>query len=157
MSRVKRIEVLNGAASSLYGSDAIAGVINIITNQPKDEISFTTNSRYTRKNQFSQGRTWTLPKQVRPTAINTITGPAKQWPYRSRKKMAVTWLKPSIWLSIGYSIYNFSQHLPTMLRSLALMPLLLAYLTDRPANVMTTRRKPITTTVLSIATNSLCG
>ena len=26
MSRVKRIEVLNGAASSLYGSDAIAGV-----------------------------------------------------------------------------------------------------------------------------------
>ena len=55
MSRVKRIEVLNGAASSLYGSDAIAGVINIITNQPKDEISFTTNSRYTRKNQFSQG------------------------------------------------------------------------------------------------------
>lgn len=34
MARVKRIEVLNGAASSLYGSDAIAGVINIITDQP---------------------------------------------------------------------------------------------------------------------------
>ena len=34
MSRVKRIEVLDGAASSLYGSDAIAGVINIITDQP---------------------------------------------------------------------------------------------------------------------------
>ena len=31
MSRVKRIEVLDGAGSSLYGSDAIAGVINIIT------------------------------------------------------------------------------------------------------------------------------
>ena len=30
MARVKRIEVLDGAASSLYGSDAIAGVINII-------------------------------------------------------------------------------------------------------------------------------
>ena len=36
MSRVKRIEVLDGAASSLYGSDAIAGVINIITDQPTD-------------------------------------------------------------------------------------------------------------------------
>ena len=34
MSRVKRIEVLDGAASSLYSSDAIAGVINIITDQP---------------------------------------------------------------------------------------------------------------------------
>ena len=33
MARVKRIEVLDGAASSLYGSDAIAGVINIITDQ----------------------------------------------------------------------------------------------------------------------------
>ena len=34
MARVKRIEVLDGAASSLYGSDAIAGVINIITDIP---------------------------------------------------------------------------------------------------------------------------
>lgn len=34
MARVKRIEVLDGAASSLYGSDAIAGVINIITTSP---------------------------------------------------------------------------------------------------------------------------
>ncbi len=34
ISRVKRIEILDGAASSLYGSDAIAGVINIITDQP---------------------------------------------------------------------------------------------------------------------------
>lgn len=33
MARVKRIEVLDGAASSLYGSDAIGGVINIITDQ----------------------------------------------------------------------------------------------------------------------------
>ncbi|MBQ4381011.1 MAG: TonB-dependent receptor, partial [Bacteroidaceae bacterium] len=38
MSRVKRIEVLDGAASSLYGSDAIAGVINIITDQPTKNL-----------------------------------------------------------------------------------------------------------------------
>ena len=31
MDAVKRIEVLKGASSALYGSDAIAGVINIIT------------------------------------------------------------------------------------------------------------------------------
>ena len=40
MSRVKRIEVLDGAASSLYGSDAIAGVINIITDQPTKSNGF---------------------------------------------------------------------------------------------------------------------
>ena len=46
MSRVKRIEVLDGAASSLYGSDAIAGVINIITDQPtQDMVSITSDSK----------------------------------------------------------------------------------------------------------------
>ena len=46
MSRVKRIEVLDGAASSLYGSDAIAGVINIITDQPTQQlVSVTSDTR----------------------------------------------------------------------------------------------------------------
>ena len=44
MSRVKRIEVLDGAASSLYGSDAIAGVINIITDQPTSSVCSVGNS-----------------------------------------------------------------------------------------------------------------
>ena len=44
MSRVKRIEVLDGAASSLYGSDAIAGVINIITDQPTSSTLSVTNN-----------------------------------------------------------------------------------------------------------------
>jgi len=55
MAQIKRIEVLNGAASSLYGSDAIGGVINIITDQPKSElISVTTNSRFSGKGQNTQ-------------------------------------------------------------------------------------------------------
>ncbi len=45
MGNIKRIEVLKGAASSLYGSDAIAGVINIITNKPKDLVNFSTETR----------------------------------------------------------------------------------------------------------------
>ena len=44
MSRVKRIEILDGAASSLYGSDAIAGVINIITDQPTNSLCSVTNA-----------------------------------------------------------------------------------------------------------------
>ena len=46
MSRVKRIEVLDGAASSLYGSDAIAGVINIITDQPTEQLVGITSDRH---------------------------------------------------------------------------------------------------------------
>ena len=35
MDNIERIEVLKGSASTLYGSDAVGGVINIITRKPK--------------------------------------------------------------------------------------------------------------------------
>lgn len=54
MSRVKRIEILKGAASSLYGSEAIAGVINVITEQPKEAISVQSKTRFGGKSSFVQ-------------------------------------------------------------------------------------------------------
>jgi len=36
LSNVKRIEIVYGPASALYGTNAISGIINIITNDPKD-------------------------------------------------------------------------------------------------------------------------
>lgn len=45
MDNVKRIEVFSGAASALYGSDAIAGVINIITDENKDAVSATSRTK----------------------------------------------------------------------------------------------------------------
>jgi len=58
MARVKRIEVLDGAASSLYGSDAIAGVINIITDQPTSQlVSVTSDTRLSGHGVFTQAVT----------------------------------------------------------------------------------------------------
>lgn len=54
LSNVKRIEILKGAASSLYGSEAMGGVINIITDQPKNLINITSETRYAEENQFDQ-------------------------------------------------------------------------------------------------------
>ena len=54
MSNVKRIEVLKGAGSALYGSDAIGGVINIITNQPINDITVTSNTKVEERGQFTQ-------------------------------------------------------------------------------------------------------
>lgn len=54
MGNIKRIEVLKGSASSLYGSDAIAGVINIITNKPKDLVNLSTETRFSEYGQFTQ-------------------------------------------------------------------------------------------------------
>jgi iron complex outermembrane receptor protein len=42
----ERVEVLRGPASLLYGSDAMAGVINIVTKKPKDGTSVRLNAGY---------------------------------------------------------------------------------------------------------------
>ena len=56
MSKVKRIEVLDGAASALYGSDAIGGVINIITDEKTmDKVVASSDTRLSGKGQFSEG------------------------------------------------------------------------------------------------------
>lgn len=44
-ANIERIEIVKGAASSLYGSDAIAGVINIITRKSHNKVEMTSNSR----------------------------------------------------------------------------------------------------------------
>ena len=63
MNRVKRIEVLDGAASSLYGSDAIAGVINIITDQPTQQmVSVTSNTRVSGHGIFTENVTLDIYK-----------------------------------------------------------------------------------------------
>lgn len=43
-SRIERIELVKGASSALYGSDAIAGVINIITKRRRDKLSLDNSS-----------------------------------------------------------------------------------------------------------------
>ena len=65
MANVKRIEVLSGASSALYGSEAIGGVINIITTAPsmtapsaekhqEAMVDVTSNTSYTSKGRFSE-------------------------------------------------------------------------------------------------------
>ena len=66
MARVKRIEVLDGAASSLYGSDAIAGVINIITDQPTQNlISITSDTKVSGHGIMTEAVSLDIYKNVR--------------------------------------------------------------------------------------------
>lgn len=61
-SNVERIEVIKGAGSALYGSNAVAGVINIITKRPVTprEISF--SSTYNTTGQWSTSLSGSLRK-----------------------------------------------------------------------------------------------
>lgn len=46
MDNIERIEIVKGASSSLYGSNAVGGVINIITRQPDEPFQLRAGMRY---------------------------------------------------------------------------------------------------------------
>lgn len=46
LDQIERIEILKGAASTLYGADAMSGVINIITRKPRRETAFKASAEF---------------------------------------------------------------------------------------------------------------
>ncbi len=54
IDNIKRIEILSGAASALYGSNAIAGVINIITDNSKNMLDATSSTKVMSKGRLDQ-------------------------------------------------------------------------------------------------------
>jgi len=50
VGNIQQIEVVKGASSSLYGSEAMAGVINIITKNPKEGFYGTIDQRFSKFN-----------------------------------------------------------------------------------------------------------
>ncbi len=46
VGNIKQIEIVKGPSSSLYGSEALAGVINIITQEPKEKAGIGLRTRY---------------------------------------------------------------------------------------------------------------
>ncbi|MBQ8099039.1 MAG: TonB-dependent receptor [Bacteroidaceae bacterium] len=106
LSRVKRIEVLNGAGSSLYGSDAIAGVINIITADPQDELSLTSSSRFSGKGIFTQTANLDIVKGKWGSSTSFKHDEADSWqnsPYEQVTENGATTLRETLYpLSVGY-------------------------------------------------------
>ncbi|CDA57378.1 tonB-dependent receptor [Prevotella sp. CAG:604] len=57
MDNVERIEIVTGAASALYGSNATGGVINIITKCNRQPWTLNVNARYAKHNEQRYGAT----------------------------------------------------------------------------------------------------
>ena len=55
MDNVQRIEIVKGAASSLYGSNAVGGVVNIISRESQEPWSVNLNGRYGAHNEQRYG------------------------------------------------------------------------------------------------------
>ena len=60
MDNVERIEIVKGAASALYGSNATGGVINIITKKSQKPVTLNVNARYAKHNEQLYGGTFGL-------------------------------------------------------------------------------------------------
>ena len=62
LADVEQIEVVKGAASTLYGSNALGGVVNLITQQPREPFSISATARYSNFNnqtyRISTGSKW---------------------------------------------------------------------------------------------------
>ena len=61
LDTLKRVEIIRGAASSLYGSDAIGGVVSYITKDPADYLRLTDKAAYLgfKTGYASHDRSWT--------------------------------------------------------------------------------------------------
>ena len=79
MDNAKRIEIVKGAASSLYGSNAVGGVVNIISRESQEPWSVNVNGRYGAHNEqrygssvgFNKGR-FNSMTNVQYTSIDAI-------------------------------------------------------------------------------------
>ena len=60
MDNVERIEIVKGAASALYGSNATGGVINIITKKSQKPVTLNVNARYAKHNEQRYSGTFGL-------------------------------------------------------------------------------------------------
>ena len=60
IDNVERIEIVKGAASALYGSNATGGVINIITKNSQKPLTLNVNARYAKHNEQRYGAAFGL-------------------------------------------------------------------------------------------------
>lgn len=89
ITNVKRIEIVNGASSALYGTDAIAGVVNIITDDPNRGITATENFNIRSKGRLSESVNLDINTGKLSSYTNYQRQQANDWqlsPYRENSK-----------------------------------------------------------------------
>ena len=103
---IKRIEIQSGAASALYGSEAIGGVINIITDDSKNGIGASSYTHYTSHGRFTQ----TVDTDVSQGRLSSYTTyqrkEADNWQVNNIDEEGNKTGRP---MSMGYRSDNLSQ------------------------------------------------
>ena len=104
LALVERIEVLKDGASSLYGSDAIAGVVNIITRREYDGTQVTMNyGQYGRGDGASRGFDLAWGRSGPRTSLFLGASYVKQDGVDARDRAQSRWPVPGTGLAFGSS------------------------------------------------------
>lgn len=101
MENIDRIEIIKGASSSLYGSNAIGGVINIITKKITESFEGKFYSRYSKYNELISGGGISLKKG--------IIGSRTSFNYNRTDGYDITPESPYDWSQNPYYSFNVSQ------------------------------------------------
>jgi len=109
-SNIKRIEVQSGAASALYGSEAIGGVINIITDDSNNGVGVTNYTHYTSHGRFTEsvdadinaGKLSSVTSYQRKEADNWQVSDTDEAGYHTGRPMSVGYLSDNISQSFTY-------------------------------------------------------
>ncbi len=130
VSQIERIEVVKGHGGSLYGSDAVGGVINIITKKTDHsygKVGFSAGSHKYKEGKalynFKEGKTGVSVsaskiKQSYYKYKDALTGNTQRWPDQSdyeNEKVALRIdqeLSGTTNLSVGYNFSKFEGHSP---------------------------------------------
>lgn len=101
LENIDRIEVIKGASSSLYGSNAIGGVINIITKKINEPFDAKFYSRYSKYNELYSGGSIGLKKG--------IIGSRTSFNYSHTDGYDITPESMHDWTQNPYSSFSISQ------------------------------------------------
>ncbi len=101
LENIDRIEVIKGASSSLYGSNAIGGVINIITKKITESFDGKFYSRYSKYNELYSGGGISLKKG--------IIGSRTSFNYSRTDGYDITPDSPHDWTQNPYSSFSINQ------------------------------------------------
>lgn len=146
MSNVKRIEVLSGASSALYGSEAIGGVINIITTAPsmtapsaekhrEARVDITNNTSYTSKGRFAESISANVEKGRLSSSSSFQHQQADNWQVNGTEEVLGELMPTGRVMSQGYHSNLLTQRLTWDMGkgvTVYLKGSFYDYLTDRP-------------------------